>query len=408
MNLIRFVGLGLALLAGPRLARAQQVVLPLDSVLAGTLRASPQLRQSAAESQEQAALLRGSFSLLNPGLIAENPTGEFFTLGVQQSFEFPTVYTRQARVGRAQVALAGRSQAVGRNAVRRDARLAYLGLQVAEARQRQLLAQDSLLRTLAVASERLFEAGEVDYLQKVSTEAQSRQAANRVQQAAADRRAAQRRLGLLLGRPAADLATGTDLSRPATRPSPAPLPLPDAADTADTAQLRASPQLAFYTQNMEVSRQNLRLAHARNLPGLTLGYLNQAGRDNPFANRLQGGLTLPVYFFLNRSRTQAAEARLRAATAQRAAASLELNSQYQQALADVRKYDASLRYFQATGLPQAATLISTAQRLFRAGEVSYYLFAQSVNQAFQIRAEYLDAVRGYQEALIQLTYLQGQ
>lgn len=398
-----FLWLGSLLLAGA--ARAQQVVLPLDSVLAGTLRASPQLRQTAAESQEQTALLRGSFSLINPGLIAENPTGEFFTLGVQQTFEFPTVYTRQARVGRAQVELAGRNQAVGSNAVRRDARLAYLTLQVAEARQRQLLAQDSLLRTLAVASERLFKAGEVDYLQKVSTDAQSRQAANRVQQADADRRAAQRRLGLLLGRPAADLATGTDLSRPANLLTQAPLTLPDAADTA---QLRASPQLAFYAQNIEVSRQNLRLAHARNLPGLTVGYLNQAGRDNPFGNRLQGGLTLPIYFFLNRSRTQAAEARLRAATAQRAAAGLELNSQYQQALADVRKFGASLRYFQETGLPQAATLVSTAQRLFRAGEVSYYLFAQSVNQAFQIRAEYLDAVRGYQEALIQLNYLQGQ
>lgn len=398
-----FLWFGALLPAGA--ARAQQVVLPLDSVLAGTLRASPQLRQTAAESQEQTALLRGSFSLINPGLIAENPTGGFFTLGVQQSFEFPTVYTRQARVGRAQVELAGRNQAVGRNAVRRDARLAYLALQVAEARQRQLLAQDSLLRTLAVASERLFKAGEVDYLQKVSTDAQSRQATNRVQQADADRRAAQRRLGLLLGRPTADLATGTDLSRPANLLTQAPLALPDAADTA---QLRASPQLAYYTQNIEVSRQNLRLAHARNLPGLTVGYLNQAGRDNRFGNRLQGGLTLPVYSLLNRSRTQAAEARLRAATAQRAAAGLELNSQYQQALADVRKYGASLRYFQATGLPQAATLISTAQRLFQAGEVSYYLFAQSVSQAFQIRAEYLDAVRGYQEALIQLTYLQGQ
>lgn len=397
-----FLWLGALLLAGA--ARAQRVVLPLDSVLAGTLRVSPQLRQTAAESQEQTALLRGSFSLINPGLIAENPTGEFFTLGVQQTFEFPTVYTRQARVGRAQVELAGRSQAVGRNAVRRDARLAYLTLQVAEARQRQLLAQDSLLRTLAVASERLFKAGEVDYLQKVSTDAQSRQAANRVQQADADRRAAQRRLGLLLGRPAADLATSTDLSRPANLLTQAPLALPDAADTA---QLRASPQLAYYAQNIEVSQQNLRLAQARNLPGLTLGYLNQAGRDNPFGNRLQGGITLPVYFFLNRSRTQAAEARLRAATAQRAAAGLELNSQYQQALADVRKYGASLRYFQETGLPQAATIVSTAQRLFRSGEVSYYLFAQSVNQAFQIRAEYLDAVRGYQEALIQLNYLQG-
>ena len=386
-------------------ARAQQVVLPLDSVLAGALLASPLLRQSGEERREQQALQRGSFSLLNPGLTVESPTGEFFTWGVQQLFDFPTVYTRQARVGRAQVELAGRSQVLAQAAVRRDARLAYLALQVAETRQRQLQSQDSLLQTLAAASERLFAAGEVDYLQRVSTAAESRQASNRVQQAAADRRAAQRRLGLLLGRPTAELATGTDLSRPVNLPAQAPLAL---AEVADTAQLRSSPQWAFYTQNIEVSRQNLRLVRARNLPGFSLGYINQGPRETPQLYRLQAGLTLPVYFFLNRTRTQAAEARLRAATAQREAAALEQNSQYQQALADARKFGASLRYYQETGLPQAATIISTAQRLFRAGEVSYYLFVQSENQAFQIRTDYLEAVRGYQEALIQLNYLQGQ
>jgi cobalt-zinc-cadmium efflux system outer membrane protein len=404
MRLIQLAVAGLLslLVLGP--ACAQQV-LSLDSVLAGSLRVSPLLRQSAEERREQAALLRGSFSLANPSLTVESPTGEFFTLGAQQTFEFPTVYTRQAKVGRAQVELAGRSLALSLAAVRRDARLAYLALQVAEARQQQLAAQDSLLRTLAAASERLFAAGEVDYLQRVSTAAESRQAGNRVQQAAADRRAAQRRLGLLLGRPTADLATGTNLADPANLLRQAPLALTAAADTA---QLRSSPQWAFYSQSIEVGRQNLRLARARNLPGLSLGYINQGPRETPQLYRLQAGLTLPLYFFLNRSRTQAAEARLRAATAQRDAAALEQSSQYQQALADVRKFGASLRYYQETGLPQAGTIISTAQRLFQAGEVSYYLFVQSVSQAFQIRSDYLDAVRGYQEALIQLHYLQGQ
>ncbi|QNP51219.1 TolC family protein [Hymenobacter qilianensis] len=141
----------------------------------------------------------------------ESPTGAFYTLGAQQTFEFPTVYTRQAQVGRAQVTLAQRNQQISRNTVQREVRLSYLALQIAEAQQRQLASQDSLLRTLAAASERLYNAGEVDYLQRVSTEAESRQAANRLQQATADRRAAQARLGLLLGQPTAELATGPDL-----------------------------------------------------------------------------------------------------------------------------------------------------------------------------------------------------
>ena len=383
-------------------ARAQQV-LSLDSALAGALRVSPALRQAGAEQREQEALRRGAFSLINPGVIAESPTGEFYTLGVQQTFEFPTVYSRQAQLGRAQVNLAQRNQQVSRNTVQREVRLSYLALQIAEAQQRQLASQDSLLRTLAAASERLYKAGEVDYLQRVSTEAESRQAANRLQQAAADRRAAQNRLSLLLGRPTTELTTGADLTALGTLVLP-----PGNAPTADSAQLQANPQLAFALQNIEVSKLNLRLARARALPGVVLGYQNQGERDSPVKNRFQAGLSLPLYFWNYRSQIRAADARLQASLAQRAATGLEVNREYQQALADVAKFEASLRYFQQTGLPQSKTIVSTAQRLFKAGEVSYYLFVQSVNQAFQIRADYLDAVRGYQEALIQLNFLRGQ
>jgi outer membrane protein TolC len=383
-------------------ARAQQV-LSLDSALAGALRVSPALRQAGAEQREQEALRRGAFSLINPGVIVESPTGAFYTLGAQQTFEFPTVYSRQAQVGRAQVTLAQRNQQISRNTVQREVRLSYLALQIAEARQRQLASQDSLLRTLAAASQRLYDAGEVDYLQRVSTEAESRQAANRLQQAGADRRAAQARLGLLLGQPTAELTTGADLMALGTLVLP-----PSNAPRADSTQLQANPQLAFALQNIEVSRLNLRLARARALPGVVLGYQNQGERDSPVRNRFQAGLSLPLYFWTYRSQIRAADARLQASLAQRAATGLEVNREYQQAIADVAKFEASLRYFQQTGLPQSKTIVSTAQRLFRAGEVSYYLFVQSVNQAFQIRADYLDSVRGYQEALIQLNFLRGQ
>ncbi|MBC6605419.1 TolC family protein [Hymenobacter sp. BT188] len=384
-------------------AHAQQVI-SLDSALAGALRVSPVLRQSGAEQREQEALRRGAFSLINPGVIVESPTGAFYTLGAQQTFEFPTVYTRQAQVGRAQVTLAQRNQQISRNIVQRDVRLSYLALQIAEAQQRQLASQDSLLRTLATASERLYNAGEVDYLQRVSTEAESRQAANRLQQAAADRHAAQVRLGLLLGQPTAELTTGADLMGLGTLV----LPPSNAIVPPDSAQLQANPQLAFASQNIEVSRLNLRLARARALPGVVLGYQNQGERDSPVRNRFQAGLSLPLYFWTYRSQVQAADARLQASLAQRAATTLEVSREYQQALADVAKFEASVRYFQQTGLPQSKTIVSTAQRLFKAGEVSYYLFVQSVNQAFQIRTDYLDAVRGYQEALIQLNFLRGQ
>ncbi len=405
----RLIGAGLVVL--PLLSRAQTepptAPLSLDSAVAGALRVAPVVRQATEGIREQAALRRASFSLVNPGVIVENPGNGFFAVGGQQTFEFPTVYGRQARLARAQVGLAEQNGALVRNTVRRDARLAYLDLQLAEARLRQLETQDSLTRALAAASERLYAAGEVNALQRLSTGAEAQQATNRVRQAQADRTAAYRRLALLLDRTdAATLTTGTNLTRPDATPLTDTLRLA-ALDGADTTALHQVPALAVAARAVMVAELSRRVTRARALPGLTVGYLNQGERGATFGNRLQGGVSMPLYFWQYRAQNRAADARLRAAEAGRAATLLDTRRELAQTVADARKLASSLRYYAQTGLPQAATIARTAQRLFGAGDVSYYVLIQSLQQAAQIRADYLDAVRGYRQALIQLDFLQG-
>ena len=408
--MLRRALIGAGLLALPLVSRAQpSASLSLDSAVAEALRMSPLVRQATEGVREQAALRRASFSLINPGVVIENPGNGFFTVGGQQTFEFPTVYARQARLARAQVMLAEQSGALVRNAVRRETRRAYLDLQVAEALLRQLQMQDSLTRALAATSERLFIAGEVNALQRVSTQAEARQALNRVAQAEADRAAARRRLALLLNRAnAALLSTGTDLTRPAATPLTDTLRFVAFEAGADTVAVSRSPALAVAAEAVRVGKLARRLTRARALPGLTVGYLNQGPRDAPFRDKLQGGLSLPLYFWQYRAQNRAAEARLRAAQAGREATTLDTRRELAQAVADARKFAASLRYYAQTGLPQASTITQTAQRLFGAGDVSYYVLIQSLQQAAQIRTDYLDAVRGYRQALIQLDFLQGQ
>ena len=413
LRTLRRALVGVGLLALPLTSPAQTAAtvapLALDSAVAEALRTSPLVRQASEGVREQAALRRASFSLINPGVIVENPGNGFFTVGGQQTFEFPTVYTRQARLARAQVTLAEQSGALARNAVRREARLAYLDLQIAEARLHQLQTQDSLTRALAAVSERLFAAGEVNALQRVSTQAEARQATNRVAQAQADRAAARQRLALLLNRTnTPPLQTGTDLTQPAATPLTDTIRFVALGDGVDTVAVGRNPALAVAAEAVRVGELNRRLTRARALPGLTVGYLNQGPRDAPFPDRLQGGLSLPLYFWQYRAQNRAAEARLRAAQAGQAATTLDTRRELAQAAADTRKFAAALRYYAQAGLPQAAIITRTAQRLFGAGDVSYYVLIQSLQQAARIRADYLDAVRGYRQALIQLDFLQGQ
>jgi len=398
----------LALALGTVPAGAQQVIVRPDSAEALALRRHPRLRQSAQEIEEQRALKRGSFSLRNPDFLFSAPTGERWAPGVVQTIDFPTVYRRQARQAQAGLTLAERGLDVNRATVRRDVRLAYLVLQVSEAQVRQLSYQDSLYRTLQAATDRLFQAGEVTSLQRISTEAEARQVANQLAQAVVDRRSAQRRLGLLLGFPEADLSTGTDLRRSGPELARVGTELLDRLPAQDSTALAQNPTLAYFTQNVGLSQSGINLVRARRTPALTVGYQNQGFAESPYQYRLQLGVSVPLYFWTYRSQLQAATARSKAAQAQVQVQQLELGTQYQQALADTRKFAASLTYFAQTGLPQAAAIISQSQRLFRAGEISYLVLIQSLSQAFAIQNNYLATIRDYRRAITELNYLRGQ
>ncbi|OGX86580.1 hypothetical protein BEN48_12430 [Hymenobacter glacialis] len=115
-----------------------------------------------------------------------------------------------------------------------------------------------------------------------------------------------------------------------------------------------------------------------------------------------------MWFWTYRSQLQAATARSEAAGYQLQTQRLELSSLYEQALADTRKFSASLGYYEQTGVPQSGAIISQSQRLFRAGEISYLVLIQSLNQAFAIQNTYLTTIRDYRQALIELNYLRGE
>ncbi len=401
--LLALVLLGLS----PAVVRAQTVI-GLDSAEAQTLRRHPRLRQSDREIEEQRALKRGSFAPANPDFLFSAPTGEMWAPGVVQTIDLPHVYRQQSKVAQAGITLAERNRDVSRASVLRDTRLAYLSLQFAEAQVRQLTYQDSLFRVLRLATERLFTAGEVTSLQRISTDAEARQVTVQLQQATADRQAAQRRLGLLLGRPNEALATRTDLGRTGTELAQTGTALLAGLPAEDSSALVRSPTLAAATQNVALSQSGISLVRARRTPALTVGYQNQAFENSALKYRFQFGVSVPIWFWTYRSQLQAATARSQAAGYQLQAQRLELSTQYQQALADTRKFSASLGYYEQTGVPQSRAIISQSQRLFRAGEVSYLQLILSLNQAFAIQNTYLTTIRDYRQALVELNYLRGE
>ncbi len=116
---------------------------------------------------------------------------------------------------------------------------------------------------------------------------------------------------------------------------------------------------------------------------------------------LQASIAVPIFSKAQRTRILAAE--IQVLQQQNELDWLKQRSRAEQATArqQLQKHWASLQYFQNQGLPNAQTIVSTADRQFAAGEIDYLQWVLLVNQSFEIRSQYLEEQHRYNQAVLQ-------
>ena len=357
---------------------------------------SPAIRASELSIRQNQQLLKGANTIPNLDVFTDSPTGSFYTIGVNQSFQLPIVYKRQHQLQRQQIGLAQTEKRITENDLRFQVRSLYLALQYAEALGRQYQFQDSVYNQLRLTAGRQFAAGQIDYLSKAFAEAQAGEIGNQLRLALADRQTIIRQLQRLMGGPQPILVQALVRNQPTV-----------GRTVPDSVALGLNPSLALFRQTEAISEGQIGLERARSLPGLMVGYYNQGSMETPTQLRFRFGLTLPVWFGQYRSRTAAAQTGLLVARQRTAGQTQTLAVDLQQAQGDFDKYRASLDYYETTGLRQSDDLINTARRLFGAGQSDYISFLRTTNEAYAIRQRYLEALRNYNQSLLSINYLTG-
>jgi len=83
---------------------AQQLMM-VDEAIVLSMDTSFQLRAEAFQIDADRLMEKKATHIPDPELILESTTGDFMTIGVQQSFDFPTVYARQKQLAEQQTEL---------------------------------------------------------------------------------------------------------------------------------------------------------------------------------------------------------------------------------------------------------------------------------------------------------------
>ncbi|MEJ7766346.1 MAG: CusA/CzcA family heavy metal efflux RND transporter [Chitinophagaceae bacterium] len=329
-------------------------------------------------------------------------------INITQRMEFPTVYSTQSRLARERIKTSELQLAFNKTDLVRDVRIAYDRLVYHINKQSLLSIEDTFNTNLVKASTLRYKTGESTLLEQTTSETQSFNMKNRLQQNEADIRIAQTQLQTLLNLKERITAADTvlikrsyELKETVYRPAEHPL-------------------LLLMKQEIEVTRRETDLQKARRLPDFSIGYINQSmkgiqdvnGFDQKFSGstRFQGAQVaiamplLPGGFKANidasKKSEQVAEANLQYEETGLQGQVNVLTEQYV-------RHKKSIEYYVNTALKQANLIIKNGEAGFRSGEIPYIQYMQSLTMALKVRSDYLDEIYQFNQAVINLEYISG-
>ncbi|MDF7820266.1 TolC family protein [Runella sp. MFBS21] len=394
MKKILFMGVLLSCLS----AHAQQLLTETEAVETA-LKNSPSLKAGALNVRQNEQLVRSARNIPNPDVTFDSPTGDFYTLGVQQTLRFPTVYKHQAQLQSQQIGLAQKEQAITQNDLKWRVKSIYLMIQAAQANRAQIAAQDSVYEQIRQAAKRQFEAGTIDKLALTFAEMQAAEVRNALTEATQQLTTAKAQLTILMqGNTKAEaVATEFNVSPLASMPVRASL----SSDFTQNPLVQAAEQVEVINQKaIDVERANA-------LPGFMVGYYNQGTKESNLGLRWRAGMSIPLWAGQYKSRISAAQTGYEIAKQRTEAQKVALATDLQAAEGELIRYRNTLTYFQTVAIGQAEELISTARRLFESGQTDYIGFLRTTNDAYNIKLRYLETLRSYHQTLLTVNYLTG-
>ena len=325
-----------------------------------------------------------------------------------QSIPFPGTIAAHMQLGEERIIGSTKNLQSAKNNLVYEVKSVYELLMHQKAFQNLLLSQDSLYSDFARASSLRYKTGESNLLEMTTAETQSQEVKNMVRQNEANIYMSQKKLQTLLKSEVLVDAANTFGKR-----------ILD-VDPAASA-LESNPQLQYSQQQIKITEQEKRVERNRLMPDFTVGYFNQTligyqnttGTDTFYgkSNRFQGfsvGLAIPLWFAPQMARAKAASFMEESTRQSADYFRTTLTSEYEQALRELDKNQASLTYYESSALKNADLILTQARKAYKGGEIGYVEYLQSLRSAITIKTNYLQALNQYNLSVIKIEYLTGK
>ncbi|MDT7830036.1 CusA/CzcA family heavy metal efflux RND transporter [Pricia sp. S334] len=310
--------------------------------------------------------------------------------GVQQDFWFPTVYFAEKRVNKKNYDLAQSFYEIRRKSLVREVTAAYYELQYAREKEAIYSRLDSLYSDFADQAARRFELGATTYLEKITAQSKRRQIS--VQSEKAQKDVAIALNGLL------NLVQAEEPMEIAVEPV-FKVPL-------ENAELANSPELRYYDDRISLAKAARGLEQHKLLPDISLNYFQGSNPDlDDNLHGYQVGLKIPLFFGGRAARIKASKIASDKALEESRSYTIQLEARLLELRNELRKYEEAVAYYEEEGTQLSEEILKTANGSFKNGEIDFYQYILSLENAYQIRLDYLDNLNLYNQTVIQINYI---
>ncbi|WP_346239572.1 CusA/CzcA family heavy metal efflux RND transporter [Niabella insulamsoli] len=321
-------------------------------------------------------------------------------LSAAQSFDFPTVYARRKSLLTQQWQGSLLNTRVHEVQLKRKVTVLYYHLVHLLQKRDLLISADSLLVAFSKKAQLRFDNGESNILEKITAENQQGQIALQLEQILPDITILQQEFSALLNTEL--LLTPSDYAIKKT-------PL-----FSDTSLMASHPEMKYLAEQFQIAKAATQVERSKLLPELTLGYnvmsMKGMGANNKHYNgalhfhAVSVGLAIPLFNTSQKATIQAAKINETLASGTFREGLKNFKVAYLSAYQRLLKFENTIAYYNKTALPQAATIIQTANTQFSNGEINFLDWVILINQAIGIQNAYTDALWNRNNALTEFIF----
>lgn len=313
---------------------------------------------------------------------------------ISQSFNFPTVYSRQKKVFKEEWNSAIIAIDLNKLEIKKTVTDMFYHIVVLREKERVLKESDQMYSIFLEKATLRFEKGASNILEKAAAEVQRENIAMQLKILINE---------IVLIKIQLQLMLNTDISY---EPFANKIVIePNFIDS--SSDLTNHPSLRESVQELEIAKATMKLQQSRLLPNLSIGYFNQSFNDinNHRFNAFEIGVSIPLFFGGQKNQIKAEKQKILFAENELEYKKTQWKSNYEAMLEEFKIQSEIVKRYEQNQLPSAKLIFKTANEQFTKGEIDYLDWVMLSNQVIQIQSDYYNSVLLLNQSILNIQYL---